>query len=171
MKRVGANIRKARWLLGWTQEDVAARGLSYRYFQELERGQRNRGGDANLYGYVGGDPINRIDPTGLLSLKEAQDIHLERNKYNRCPPTAPDELTCFDDGRTWEQDSWGEQKWRASDGSECVYDEDDNLIPDEGTFNYCSDPFTLCHLLSDVIPHFFFGPGLPGLGGGTYWSP
>lgn len=39
--RVGANLRKARWLKGWTQEDVAAQGLTYRYYQELERGQRN----------------------------------------------------------------------------------------------------------------------------------
>lgn len=40
-KRVGANMRKARWLRGWTQEDVAARGITYRYYQELERGERN----------------------------------------------------------------------------------------------------------------------------------
>lgn len=40
-KRLGANIRKARWLKGWTQGDVAAQGISYRYYQEVERGQRN----------------------------------------------------------------------------------------------------------------------------------
>jgi transcriptional regulator with XRE-family HTH domain len=40
-KRVGKNIRKARWVAGWTQEEVAAQGISYRYYQELERGQRN----------------------------------------------------------------------------------------------------------------------------------
>ena len=40
-KRVGRNIRKARWIAGWTQEQVASRGISYRYYQELERGQRN----------------------------------------------------------------------------------------------------------------------------------
>lgn len=40
-KRLGANIRKARWLKGWTQGDVAAQGISYRYYQEVERGERN----------------------------------------------------------------------------------------------------------------------------------
>lgn len=39
--KVGKNIRKARWLRGWTQGDVAAQGISYRYFQEVERGERN----------------------------------------------------------------------------------------------------------------------------------
>lgn len=41
LRRVGANVRKARWQAGMTQEDVAARGITYRYYQEIERGQRN----------------------------------------------------------------------------------------------------------------------------------
>lgn len=41
LKRVGANIRRARWLAGLTQEQVAALGVTYRYYQEIERGQRN----------------------------------------------------------------------------------------------------------------------------------
>ncbi|MFC1610089.1 helix-turn-helix domain-containing protein [Myxococcota bacterium] len=46
-RRVGGNLRKARWLAGLTQEEVAAqyvgddRVVSYRYYQELERGERN----------------------------------------------------------------------------------------------------------------------------------
>lgn len=39
--RVGSNIRKARWLKRLTQEQVSAAGMSYRYFQEVERGERN----------------------------------------------------------------------------------------------------------------------------------
>ena len=39
--RVGENLRRARWIAGLTQEDVAALGITYRYYQELERGQRN----------------------------------------------------------------------------------------------------------------------------------
>ena len=35
------NIRKARWLAGLTQEELASRGLSYRYLAEIERGERN----------------------------------------------------------------------------------------------------------------------------------
>ena len=41
LKQVGANIRRARWAKGLTQQEVAARGISYRYYQELERGLRN----------------------------------------------------------------------------------------------------------------------------------
>ena len=39
--RVGEHIRRARWAAGMTQEEVAAANLSYRYFQEVERGERN----------------------------------------------------------------------------------------------------------------------------------
>lgn len=41
LRRMGENLRRARWAAGLTQEDVAARGISYRYYQELERGLRN----------------------------------------------------------------------------------------------------------------------------------
>lgn len=41
LQKLGDNLRKARWAAGLTQEQVAARGISYRYYQELERGQRN----------------------------------------------------------------------------------------------------------------------------------
>lgn len=41
LRQLGENIRRARWLAGLTQEEVAAKGLTYRYFQELERGRRN----------------------------------------------------------------------------------------------------------------------------------
>jgi transcriptional regulator with XRE-family HTH domain len=41
LRQLGANIRHARWIAGLTQEEVAAQGLTYRYFQEMERGRRN----------------------------------------------------------------------------------------------------------------------------------
>lgn len=41
LKRVGQNLRRARWRAGMTQQDVAAKGVTYRYLQELERGLRN----------------------------------------------------------------------------------------------------------------------------------
>lgn len=42
LRRTGANIRKARWLAHMTQEEVAARGgITYRHYQELERGKVN----------------------------------------------------------------------------------------------------------------------------------
>ncbi len=40
-RRVGENIRRARWLRGLTQEQVAAKGFNYRFYQEIERGTRN----------------------------------------------------------------------------------------------------------------------------------
>lgn len=41
LRGFGTNLRRARWLKGLTQEQVAARGISHRYYAELERGQRN----------------------------------------------------------------------------------------------------------------------------------
>jgi transcriptional regulator with XRE-family HTH domain len=37
--RVGQNLKKARWLVGLTQEQVE--GITLRYYQDLERGKRN----------------------------------------------------------------------------------------------------------------------------------
>jgi transcriptional regulator with XRE-family HTH domain len=41
LRRLGKNLRTARWIKGLTQQDVAAAGITYRYYQELERGSRN----------------------------------------------------------------------------------------------------------------------------------
>jgi transcriptional regulator with XRE-family HTH domain len=41
LRRLGKNLRTARWLKGLTQQDVASMGITYRYYQELERGGRN----------------------------------------------------------------------------------------------------------------------------------
>lgn len=41
LRGFGTNLRRARWLKGFTQEQVAAHGISHRYYAELERGQRN----------------------------------------------------------------------------------------------------------------------------------
>jgi transcriptional regulator with XRE-family HTH domain len=38
-RRVGANIQRARWLSGKTQEDM--KGVTLRYYQDIERGIRN----------------------------------------------------------------------------------------------------------------------------------
>jgi hypothetical protein len=50
-------------------------------------------------------------------------------------------------------------KWRGSDGSECIYDEDGNLQTG-GSYNYCDG--IVCHILIDVLPHYLFGPGAGG---------
>ena len=41
VRRVGANLRRARWAAGKTQEDVAAAALTFRLLGALERGQGN----------------------------------------------------------------------------------------------------------------------------------
>ncbi|MFI5300180.1 MAG: helix-turn-helix domain-containing protein [Polyangiales bacterium] len=41
LKRLGKNIRRARWRVGLTQQQLAAKGLNYRYLGDLERGVRN----------------------------------------------------------------------------------------------------------------------------------
>jgi transcriptional regulator with XRE-family HTH domain len=41
LRRLGRNLRRARWRKGLRQEDVAGEGFTYRYVQELERGVRN----------------------------------------------------------------------------------------------------------------------------------
>ncbi len=41
LRRVGRNVRRARWAAGLTLEQVAGRGISFRHLQELETGKRN----------------------------------------------------------------------------------------------------------------------------------
>jgi len=41
VKRVGANLRRARWAAGKTQEEVAAAALTFRLLGALERGRGN----------------------------------------------------------------------------------------------------------------------------------
>jgi len=41
LRRFGKNLHNARWLTGMTQQQVAAKGVSYRWYVELERGLRN----------------------------------------------------------------------------------------------------------------------------------
>ena len=39
LRKVGANLKRARWLAGLTQQQV--QGITLRYYQDLERGLRN----------------------------------------------------------------------------------------------------------------------------------
>jgi len=55
-------------------------------------------------------------------------------------------------------------KWRASDGSDCQYDEGGDILADENanyTYNYGPDPFRSDHVLNDVAPALLFGNSYP----------
>jgi transcriptional regulator with XRE-family HTH domain len=42
LRRLGTRVQKARWVTGKTQEEVAWQsGITYRHYQELERGKVN----------------------------------------------------------------------------------------------------------------------------------
>jgi RHS repeat-associated protein len=122
------------------------------------------GGLTSLYQYVGGDPVNRVDRTGLqyglsaippdLSqqqntpvldafielMSQGMNWNINRNVYNVCPTTPPQPvnaqmMTC--DGRTWIQDPPSySTKWRSGN-CECDWDQDGNLV-DHVTYNYVS---------------------------------
>jgi hypothetical protein len=123
--------------------------------------------------YVGNDPINRIDPKGTDNwLIEWEELHRTRNKYNKCPPHPPQPVCSNEDNRSWEQDpdlkKYGLDmpgaggKWRGSDGSECEYDSNGNLVPGNVSFNYCPNPWKGCHFFMDFLPHYVLGPGAGG---------
>jgi RHS repeat-associated protein len=129
------------------------------------------GSDANLYGYVFNNPINAIDTTGLWRLPWSdepglpfdlpfgpdRDLHNNRNQYNRCPQQQP--TTCGPDVEDdYSYDRFFD-KWRGSGGTECKYDGQGNLLPDEKanyTFNFEPDDLP-GHVWNDFVPHFWYG--------------
>ena len=89
--------------------------------------------------------------------------HCNRNVHNRCPAKEPGNIC--EDGRSFEFDSGfpGGDKYRGSDGSECKYDENGDLLPDDGSYSYnftsdYSNPERFSqHVLQDVLPDLVWG--------------
>lgn len=136
-------------------------------------------GGLNLYSYANADPVNLLDVTGLVPgvhvpssslffyfFQYLRDMHMNRNRYNVCPPRSPASSSgnvC--DGRKWTPD-WSGNKWRAPDDSECAYDTNGDLLADQDanyTYNYGPDPFTFDHVIKDFLSHFmlsrYYTPG------------
>lgn len=131
------------------------------------------GGGINTYGYAYQNPVMNTDFMGLDVDGSSSwgkqfpyyyppgyptpDEHNNRNRHNKCPQKEPPTGCDKDD---WEQDPPllpGDQKWRNADGSECEYDDNGNLIPDGGSYNYAPDPGSGDHLYKDVVPNFTYG--------------
>ena len=132
-----------------------------------------RGGDSNLYAYVAGDPVNRVDPGGLyagIRPGKGPDWHHNRNDFQdgKCPPKNPVRDTCDPD---WFQYSDNQPthgynvdvrgRGGRTRGVQCVYDRNKNLVTDpefEGTFDFYPPQEDLWnHFLQDFLPWVVYG--------------
>lgn len=87
------------------------------------------------------------------------DIHRSRNLHNRCPTTEPKEGVPDCEGRTWRRDPFF-RKYRAKDGSECLYDSSGVLDLWGSSFNFFPESLFF-HVCADFLPHLFWHPAVP----------
>jgi uncharacterized protein RhaS with RHS repeats len=145
------------------------------------------GGDANLYGYVVGDPVNSADAYGYMCddrydpftfwgdlAAELQAQHYLRNYHNENDAVNYRGVTRSDLRKmgfrrltAWQsryhqlgKGNESNEKWIHPDGREVVIRKDgsiDNSIENMGTFNYGPDPLSMKHVLYDVLPYEMWG--------------
>jgi hypothetical protein len=134
------------------------------------------GGGLNVYVYVEDDPINGIDSDGLDGLCnyffgdcQVPLWHTYRNINNQCPEETPSQ--CVDisgsgGGPSWAQDSAlvaaihgaaGVTTWRSSNGDECAYDANGNLVTGTESFNYGPDTWSIVHGIYDWGAAQYYG--------------
>jgi RHS repeat-associated protein len=131
------------------------------------------GGDVNLFAYVGSDPVNRIDPSGLEFTNPVSwwlDKHYYRNNNNPNVNFAyvKDKWVKMDaDLSVYHTQGPGNEnnkKFVSQDGhQELVFDSSGQLVTDsvnQGTYNYGSPlnvPGKVAHLFADMVPYFVLG--------------
>jgi transcriptional regulator with XRE-family HTH domain len=92
LERFGRNLQRARWRTGMTQQEVAGRGVSYRWYAELERGQRNPTLQMifDLGQILGVTPADLVDVPGARPAKvRLSDVKAEPPRRGRKPRSAP----------------------------------------------------------------------------------
>ena len=139
------------------------------------------GRQANLYEYVGSNPINAVDPFGLWAgvFRElginwrGPDWHRNRNVFQECPPTRPCTSRPDEFGGGWEDQGPANpfhrsenSDFRGTDrnsGVQCIYEPSGDLVTDpewEGTWDY-EPPGSFIddarHTLWDVVPYLIWG--------------
>lgn len=85
VRAVGRRIRKARWIAGLTQEQVAAQGINYRYYQEVERGARN----PSLRTLFLLGRILDVPPSLFLEVEPARQVAETREHFEKARPEGP----------------------------------------------------------------------------------
>ena len=99
------------------------------------------------------DALFRSNTRGVNAERQPA-YHYYRNYNNRCPAREPQGPICRPEGH-FEVKA---RKWRGSDGSECLYDANGDLVQNSGeSYNYSPDPYTWYHLIWDVFPHYYYG--------------
>jgi transcriptional regulator with XRE-family HTH domain len=85
--RFGQNVRRARWRLGLTQQEVAARGLSFRWYVEIERGLRNPSVRMvfDLAQILGVSPADLLDVPGARPKVKLSDVKAAAPRRGRKP--------------------------------------------------------------------------------------